>query len=503
MIHLLEFHGWLRREDGKSGSPGPTDLRVAIYPSVDADVAVWVDTLRGVPVEADGRFTVVLGVGAPLDPTIFDGEPVWVSAVPARSADAEGDTLRVPLVGGAVRLARDVADLAARVRRQETDAGALAKALRRRTVVLLRRIRGIEAGGGAEGLPARLATVEQRLEQLAGSDGRLERLEDEIEDLVGNDGDIIDLLERVEQLEGKGPAPERFIPSLNPQPKLTPHVMERIELFDKRLTAIESKPAIPLPTAEALHVVKKAGDVMTGGLVINRGGLDVLSGGIKCRGADVNSLEATLYVKAPKLIGDALEVRGDITVDSTKRTLQIRHIEGRAGSGRKDGGLVLNGRSGAVVEVGIDGEMSDGLTVHGPVRAPSVNLPGSALAIAFQSGGDFKSGEVVGVNDQGHLIHTRDAYDARVIGVVGEHPAVVLGVGPERKVLVVIGGITRCRVDATGGAIRAGDLLVASGERGNARRADDRDRAFGAVIGKALGAHAEGAGELNVLVFAR
>ncbi len=507
MIHLLEFHGRVSRADGKAVPTGLADLRFEVYPARDAPVAVWVETLRDVDIAPDGSFSVVLGENNPLDPAVFDGDPRWVSVAAFRGGREEPGSgeERTVVLASPVRLARDLGALAGRVRVLEAGGSASgAPDLRKRTVVLLRRIRRLEAGGGPiEATQGRVAALEQRLDRLAGEDGRLMRLEDEIEDLVGADGDIIDLLERVERLEGSGPAPERVIPSLTPQLRLTPHVIERIDLLDKRLLALESRPVPPAPTAEGLHVVKKAGDVMTGGLVINRGGLDVLSGGIKCRGADVNSLEATLFVKAPKLIGDALEVRGDITVDSTKRTLQIRHIEGRAGSGRKDGGLVLNGRSGSVVEVGTEGVASDGLVVHGPLRAPSVSAPGSAMAIAFQSGGDFKPGEVVGINDLGHLIHTRDAYDSRVVGIVGESPALVLGVGPERKVMVVIGGITRCRVDATGGPIHAGDLLVASAERGHARKADDPARTSGAVVGKALGVHAEGSGEINVLVFSR
>ena len=42
------------------------------------------------------------------------------------------------------------------------------------------------------------------------------------------------------------------------------------------------------------------------------------------------------------------------------------------------------------------------------------------------------------------------------------------------------------RVAAAGGPIKVGDLLVAADEPGLAMRADDRSRALGAVIGKAL-----------------
>jgi hypothetical protein len=511
MVHLLEFHGRVIRADGRPANPGPTDLQVALHPAREGDHVLWQDTLPSVEVAPGGFFHVLLGETEPIDQALFDGAPRWVSVRVSRSGKpGEEVSERVPVLGTTVRLGRELDDIQARLGTVEAAAGAVPerkneRRLRRRTSLLHQRLKRIEEGGGPlDALQARVVAVERHLETLDGEEGRLARVEDEIEDIVGPDGDIIDLLERVERLEGRGPVPERGpIPTLTPTSKLTPHVLERIDQFDTRLNTIETRPAPPLPSAEALHVVKKGGDVMTGGLTINRGGLDVLSGGIKCRGADVNSLEATLFVKAAKLIGDALEVRGDITVDSTKRTLQIRHIEGRAGSGRKDGALVLNGRSGAAVEVGNAEAESDGLLVHGVTRSVALQSPGTAVAVAFQSGGDFQVGEVVGVNDTGHLIHLREAYDPRAFGIVTDAAAVALGVGGERRILVAVAGVTRCRVDTTGGPVHAGDLLVASGERGFARRADDRERAFGAVIGKAMAALAEGKGELSVLVASR
>lgn len=508
MVHLLEFHGRVSRGDGKPAPTGPADLRFALHPHRESEQILWEETLRAVEITPGGAFHVVLGEGEGIDATLFDGGPRWMSVRPIKGNRLGEDVCeRVVVLGSEVRLGRKLEEIDRRlagVASGEAGPSGRDRKARKRTLVLHRRLRRIEEGGGPVGaVHARIAELEQRLAALDGESGRLVHLEDEIEDVVGPDGDIIDLLERVEHLEGKGPAPERHVPSLTPPPKLTPHMLERLDSLERRLVALESRPPPPLPTAEALHVVKKGGDVMTGGLVINRGGLDVLSGGIKCRGAEVNSLEAALFVKAPKLIGDALEIRGDITVDSTRRTLQIRHIEGRAGSGRKDGGLVLNGRSGALVEVGAEGEDSDGLLVHGGMRAATLGSPATALAVAYQSGGDFKPGEVVGVNDQGHLLHPREAYDPRVVGIVGESPAITFGVGPERKVFVVIGGITRCKVDDSGGPIHAGDLLVASAERGHARRADDPARAFGAVVGKALGALPEGKGEIAVLVSTR
>jgi len=504
MVHLLEFHARIRRTDG--AMPRAVDLHVALHPSREAEQVLWEDTLVGVPVAEDGAFHLLLGEQETIDHAVFDGGARWVSVRIAAGARA-GDEVceRVPVVGATVRLAHEIERIEARLGGSPTlRAGDGEALLRRRTMKLHRRLRRLEEGGGAtEVLSGRLGGIEHRVTALDGAEGRFVRVEDEIEDLVGPDGDIIDLLERVERLEGRGPAPERLPPpDLNPQPRLTPHIVERLAGFERRLAELEARPAPAPPTPDQIHAVKRGGDTMTGGLTINRGGLDVLSGGIKARGAEVNSLEASLYVKAPKLVGDALEVRGDITVDSTKRTLQIRRIEGRAGSGRKDGSLVLNGRSGGEVEIGSPEAAAEGLLVHGPAHARGFVAPGSTVALAWHSGGEVHPGEVVGVNDHGHLIHLK-AYDRRVVGVVADSPGLTLGAGPERKVMVVVGGVTPTRVDTSGGPIHAGDLLVAADARGRARKADDRERAWGAVVGKALGALAEGEGEIPVLVTQR
>jgi hypothetical protein len=73
--------------------------------------------------------------------------------------------------------------------------------------------------------------------------------------------------------------------------------------------------------------------------------------------------------------------------------------------------------------------------------------------------------------------------------------------GPRAPIAVV--GKVACRCDAGYGAIAVGDLLTTSPTRGHAMRADDPDRALGAVLGKALGALVDGVGLVTVLVALR
>jgi hypothetical protein len=66
--------------------------------------------------------------------------------------------------------------------------------------------------------------------------------------------------------------------------------------------------------------------------------------------------------------------------------------------------------------------------------------------------------------------------------------------------VVTLGSYKGVKVDASFGAIHAGDMLVASPHAGYAMKATDRSQAFGATIGKALGNLETGTGLLPVLV---
>jgi len=57
-----------------------------------------------------------------------------------------------------------------------------------------------------------------------------------------------------------------------------------------------------------------------------------------------------------------------------------------------------------------------------------------------------------------------------------------------------------CKVDGSLGAIDVGDLLTTSQTPGHAMKATDPQRAFGAVIGKALKSWSGGAGLIPILV---
>jgi len=115
-------------------------------------------------------------------------------------------------------------------------------------------------------------------------------------------------------------------------------------------------------------------------------------------------------------------------------------------------------------------------------------------------------GTIMVIGDDGALHPSSQPYDRRVAGVVS-------GAGDYRSALVLdrrassrprspvaLVGKVCCKVDAQHEPVNVGDLLTTSPTPGHAMRATDRDRAFGAVIGKALQPLTSGRGLIAILV---
>ncbi|HEV2709806.1 MAG TPA: hypothetical protein VGU67_06330 [Edaphobacter sp.] len=136
-------------------------------------------------------------------------------------------------------------------------------------------------------------------------------------------------------------------------------------------------------------------------------------------------------------------------------------------------------------------------------------LPGADCAEQFHVGGDnfIEPGTVVVVDGDGALRESGEAYDRKVAGVIagaGEYrPGIVLdkhaGSSKSRAAISLIGK-TYCKVDAGYMPIEVGDMLTSSPTPGHAMKAVDRERAFGAVVGKALRPLGEGCGLIPILI---
>lgn len=166
----------------------------------------------------------------------------------------------------------------------------------------------------------------------------------------------------------------------------------------------------------------------------------------------------------------------------------------------KGGGFAgfFNGKVGVNLDLNVNGNVN----VMGDVQ-----LVGADLAEEFGVVGDdgVEPGCVVVLAGDDTVRVSDQPYDRRVAGVVSGagsyRPGLVLDrqAGAHRLPLALTGKVW-CKVDADCSPVELGDMLTTSPTPGHAMRASDPARAFGAVIGKALGSLHSGRGLVPVLV---
>jgi hypothetical protein len=140
--------------------------------------------------------------------------------------------------------------------------------------------------------------------------------------------------------------------------------------------------------------------------------------------------------------------------------------------------------------------------------AKDVILTGADCAEHFDLVQDTvcEPGTVMAISTDGALDASAQAYDKRVAGVVSGagsfRPGIVLDRqhSDEARPAVALFGKVYCKVDAEYAPIEVGDLLTTSDTVGHAMKACDPVRAFGAVVGKALGNLTDGRGLIPILV---
>jgi hypothetical protein len=119
---------------------------------------------------------------------------------------------------------------------------------------------------------------------------------------------------------------------------------------------------------------------------------------------------------------------------------------------------------------------------------------------------EIEPGTVMVIDSNGLIRQNTKAYDRCVAGVVSGagdlKPGLVLCKQPGRTSSMPIALIGRvyCKVDADIGSIQIGDLLTTSSTPGHAMKVSEQNRAFGAVIGKALQPCLSGQGLIPGLV---
>lgn len=196
------------------------------------------------------------------------------------------------------------------------------------------------------------------------------------------------------------------------------------------------------------------------------------------------------------------------------------------------GGWGVTGRS--ATNTGVSGESVSGIGVHGKggnlagffegnvkvvgdvnvqgnihvAQGGDIFLDGADCAEQFDvaNSSEVTPGTVLVIGVEGSLEASSRPYDRRVAGVVSGagkfRPGIVhdgKAHDPSRRAIALVGKVY-CKVDASAAPIEVGDLLTTSPTPGHAMKAQDPAKAFGALLGKALGALPDGQGLIPVLV---
>jgi hypothetical protein len=166
-------------------------------------------------------------------------------------------------------------------------------------------------------------------------------------------------------------------------------------------------------------------------------------------------------------------------------------------------------------------EMNDGLNITGFIKhagdaliqgtltvTTDIVLRAADCAEEFDIGvaDEIEPGTVMVLDGNGSLRPSDQAYDRKVAGVIsgaGDYrPGMILDRrdASRQRMPVALVGKVYCKVDAAYSPVGLGDLLTTSPTVGHAMRALDPQKAFGAVVGKALQPLTSGQGLIPVLV---
>jgi hypothetical protein len=199
-------------------------------------------------------------------------------------------------------------------------------------------------------------------------------------------------------------------------------------------------------------------------------------------------------------------VRGYSSSKDHSGVVGTNYAGGNGVLGQTETGVGVSGISGRNIGVfgkggSLAGRFEGIVEVTGDIR-----LTGADCAEDFDVSGEVDPGTVVVLCEDGKIRSSDSAYDHRVAGVISGagnyRPGMVLDRQEDlmrRKPLALIGKVF-CKIEAQDGPIRVGDLLTTSSTPGYAMRVQDQNKAFGAILGKALAKFESGKGMIPILV---
>jgi len=173
-------------------------------------------------------------------------------------------------------------------------------------------------------------------------------------------------------------------------------------------------------------------------------------------------------------------------------------------AGTSAGGIGVYGRGGTFAgHFDGDVEVTGDIRVHGDVTLINEDC---AEDFEISCSDEIEPGTVMVITTDGALQVSQSAYDNHVAGVVSGagnlKPGIILGRNHIRgkRLPIALLGKVYCKIDAGYAAIEVGDLLTSSPTPGHAMKAENRVKAFGAVLGKALAPLKTGKSMIPILV---
>ena len=201
-----------------------------------------------------------------------------------------------------------------------------------------------------------------------------------------------------------------------------------------------------------------------------------------------------------------LDGAGNFTIKDGKG-IDIFHIDGGGAAMRigphgettDKGGVFIVRSKGGSETIRLDGDTGD-VILQNADCAEEFDVSDCMDSVPIEPG------TVMVMEPDGKLSQSLTPYDKRVAGVVSGagsfKPGIILDkkISENQRIPIAVMGKVFCKVDATKQAIEAGDLLTSSANPGHAMKVTEWDRAFGSVIGKALGPMTIGRGLIPILV---